>query len=566
MRIQHNISALNAHRQLTGNNNSISKNLEKLSSGYSVNRASDNAAGLAISEKMRAQIRGLAQAENNANDGISLIQTAEGGLNETHAILQRMRELAVQSANGTYQNEVDRENLSKEVDALKSEIDRISSATHYNKINLLDGSLSNKGVSSAGAVKFEVASSALDAVSSAAAVAGKVTTGTLASAEVTVARGDSFKLSISLDDGNGNTSVKDVTITLKEAPGTAGGSATFVDQDGNEYTSVTLAATNKISQAELSSISATVLKNTDLADDFKIDNSASQKLVFENRTAGKTGVKAITGIEVSKTLSGTTTKEAGGITTINTVATDKIDQLDVTKLLVYDKNAADGTTKTTKKLDDAVFTVNGQKFAFVNDKEDAEALAAENTDVNFVQLASNAADGAPVAATDGAKMATLINSKTGLDTKVSGDALQLLTKTNSKAGSGLTFQIGANGVADQRVTLNVDNMSSKGIGISEISIATQTKANAAIDVIDKAINKVSGTRADLGALQNRLEYTVNNLSTTQENLTSAESRIRDVDMAKEMVQMTKNNILIQASQSMLAQANTQPQGVLQLLQ
>jgi flagellin len=137
MRIQHNIAALNANRMLASNNNAVSKNLEKLSSGYRINSAADDAAGLAISEKMRSQIRGLDQAENNANDGISLVQTAEGALNETASILQRMKELATQSSNGTYQNDVDRENISKEVDALTKEIDRISTSTNFNKINLL---------------------------------------------------------------------------------------------------------------------------------------------------------------------------------------------------------------------------------------------------------------------------------------------------------------------------------------------------------------------------------------------------------------------------------------------
>ena len=145
MRIQHNIQSLNAQRNLTKNNNALNKNIEKLSSGYRINRAGDDAAGLAISEKMRGQIRGLNQAVNNANDGISLIKTAEGALDQTHQILQRMRELSVQSANGTYQNEVDRENINKEVEALKSEIDRISSSTHFNKINLLDGSMQTTG-------------------------------------------------------------------------------------------------------------------------------------------------------------------------------------------------------------------------------------------------------------------------------------------------------------------------------------------------------------------------------------------------------------------------------------
>ena len=149
MRIQHNIAALNANRQLTNNNNAVSKSLEKLSSGYKINSAADDAAGLAISEKMRGQIRGLDQASSNASDGISLVQTAEGSLNETASILQRMKELATQSSNGTYQNDVDRANISKEVTSLKSEVDRISTSTNFNKINLLDGSLSSKGASAA---------------------------------------------------------------------------------------------------------------------------------------------------------------------------------------------------------------------------------------------------------------------------------------------------------------------------------------------------------------------------------------------------------------------------------
>lgn len=277
MRIQHNINALNSHRNLSMNTSGVGKNLEKLSSGFRINRAADDAAGLAISEKMRAQINGLNQAQANAEDGISLIQTAEGALNETHAILQRMRTLAVQASNGTYQTAVDRENIQQEMTALKDEIDRVAASTHYNKNYLINGAMSS-------------------------------------------------------------------------------------------------------------------------------------------------------------------------------------------------------------------------------------------------------------------------------------------------AASAMTLQIGANPTTSENVSLTIADMGSTALTVNALSVGTVALANSAIEAIDLAIDSVSKQRSGLGALQNRLEHTVNNLGVASENLTAAESRIRDVDMAKEMMDFTKNNILTQASQAMLAQANMQPQGVLQLLQ
>ena len=273
MRIQHNISALNSYRNLTNNNNALSKNLEKLSSGYAINRAGDDAAGLAISEKMRAQITGLETAQKNANDAISLVQTAEGALTEVHSMLNRMVELAVQSANGTYDDEVDHANIQAEVDALTEEIDRIAESTNFNGINLLDGSYSNQ-----------------------------------------------------------------------------------------------------------------------------------------------------------------------------------------------------------------------------------------------------------------------------------------------------TLQIGDTADAFNQLAVGISATSAESLGVSTVNVATQAGATAAISSIRAAINYVSSVRGNLGAIQNRLEHTINNLSVQTENITAAESRIRDVDMANEMMAYTKNNILVQASQAMLAQANMVPQGVLQLLQ
>lgn len=397
MRIQHNISALNAHGKLMSNTNAVAKNLEKLSSGYRINRAGDDAAGLAISEKMRGQIRGLDQAKANANDGISLIQTAEGALNETHSILQRMRELAVQGANGTYQNDVDRENINKEMSSLKSEIDRIASSTHFNKINLLDGSskATNAATGNFGTTAVTVTS--------------------------TAAQADALKMNFDK---------------------TAEGIAVTIDNDG------------------------------------KVD------------------------VKIGSLKAGSVTAE------------------DINRAIRDQANA-------------------DIKAAGAN--ADGAAIA-RNTTVSFNGSISFGVE----------------------EEALSSDAAFQTVSTG--ADGNLVFQIGANGVADQKVSLGVGDMSSVGIGVADVSAATQDDANSAIASIDDAINLVSGTRADLGALQNRLEHTVDNLSATSENLTAAESRIRDVDMAKEMMEMTKNNILTQAAQAMLAQANTQPQSVLQLLQ
>jgi len=414
MIIQHNISALNAHRQLATNNSNVAKSLEKLSSGYRINKAGDDAAGLAISEKMRGQISGLKQATRNAQDGISLIQTAEGALQETHSILQRMRELAVQSANGVYDDAVDRANLNKEVTALKSEIDRIATSTEFNGKKLLDGSMSGA----------EVPATVATDADAQAAVTGKSVAGTA---------GDNTGVIVTIDD---------------------------------------FTAANKTEQDAKNAIANAI---------------------------ATTGLDIVT--DASKNITATLA--------------------DHTVVVASDNKSA------------TVTDANGYSVTVIF----SGTVVADKTDASV---------------------------KSGAVTKAAAEikAGDILTP----ASGALTLQIGANGVADQQVTLNVANMSSEGIGVDKISIDTRANANAAIEVIDKAINIVSGTRADLGALQNRLDHTINNLGVTKENLTASESRIRDVDMAEEMMSYTKNNILTQAAQAMLAQANTLPQGVLQLLQ
>ena len=401
MRIQHNIAALNSYRNLTGNNNAVSKNLEKLSSGYRINRAGDDAAGLAISEKMRAQITGLNTAQKNAQDGVSLVQTAEGALTEVHSMLNRMVELADQSANGTYDNPVDRANLQKEIASLKDEIDRIADSTNFNGINLLDGSLSTS------------------------------TTTTL----------------------SGVATTTDAAVDLK---------FTFADK-------------------------------------FK-DKEINVNLVHADKAGDK--------IEA-------------------TVGTD-------------------GTI--TLKMD---ATVNHSASAI------KEALAKANTK-------------ALTEKEDIAKMNSLLASATvtgaGTTALANGNAFAGTATTTPPKGKSLTLQIGDTSKDFNQMAVSVGDMHGEALGIADIDISTQVGAQTAVDKIKSAINSVSSTRGDLGAIQNRLEHTINNLSVTAENMTAAESRIRDVDMANEMMAYTKNNILVQSSQAMLAQANQLPQGVLQLLQ
>jgi flagellin len=453
MRINHNITALNTYNKLSANQATTSKSLEKLSSGLKINRAGDNAAGLAISEKMRGQIRGLDQATSNSNDGISLIKTAEGALNETHSILQRMRELAVQSANDTNTND-DRAEIQKEVEQLKSEITRISTDTEFNTKKLLNGDMgktysttANTGFNTTGlqvtgtdittgsyTIGASVAGTDTTTINTNTAAAGLLTT------EITVASGSDYG-SYSLNVSNFGAGTADLTLT------------------GPDGTSTT------VSGVAFDEASAVI---GDITFDF-------------NTTGNITGNGTI---QFNITNVGATIDLGGDKTSSMTIASYAGEDLNL----------------------------GGFEFSM----KTGGGLASTNT--------------------------------------VSLDVTDKAVK----------FQIGSN--EDQNTSLAINDMGATALGIDGIDMSTQANANSAISTIDDSIARVSSERAKLGAVQNRLEHTINNLGTSSENLSSAESRIRDVDMAKEMMEFTKNNILSQAAQSMLAQANQQPQGVLQLLQ
>ena len=514
MVVQHNLNAINANNKMNINVSGTKKATEKLSSGYQINRAGDNAAGLAISEKMRSQIRGLSQATKNANDGISLIQTAEGGLNETHSILQRMRELAVQSANGTYQDNTDREAIQLEVDALKSEIDRIASSTEYNGMKLLDGSLGgSKAVTEFGA-KYGVVDTA------SADLAGAILTSNVAGAKVTIALG-----------------------------ATKGGEAATWAADGKELV-LNLVENETYSQDDIDDLS------------LKLKNG-----VMSATTAGSTD-KTVAGVRASadaKDIPADLLTSAISGFGDQIAITSNSYGADTRKISIVTDAQAGKENVTTAKADtagakDGEFVIHLSTGKEYTERDIQDLLKAEGLDYSIAITDKNAPDGDvsvkfDVTTDDATKYQFTMANGAGIG-----------KEEVATTGKGLTFQIGANGVEDQRVTLNVNDMSSTAIGVANADVSTQDAANKAIDMVDTAVKTVSMQRAGLGALQNRLEYTVNNLTTTNENLTAAESQIRDTDMATEMINYTKNNILQQASQAMLAQANQQPQAILQLLQ
>ncbi len=535
MVVQHNVSAMNANNAMTKNVSGLKKQTEKLSTGYSINRAADNAAGLAISEKMRSQIRGLTQATSNANDAISLIQTAEGGLQETEDIMQRMRELSVQSANGTYTDE-DREQIQYEVDALKEEVDRIAQSTEYNEMKLLDGSLDggagNTGVYGA---RFGVQ---------------------LTADNNGFSKGDTVTSNIS-----------GVSVSLTSGASGKGGENAAWDEDGKTLT-INLVKGQSYSQSEIDEL----VKGANQQKEAQGASPADVKITLANGrtgtigdtagTSGTTvaGVRATTSAALTNALveGAETEGYADKITfTSNSYGDDKR-----TINIKFDVAAGkEGVSVSTPDADD--FTKNG-----VYDLHLATGTEYTNGDIERI-LAKNGLDYTVELTDETTKpdgdVKLYANTKTDITgTAFSGgngvgkDAIQ-------SSGEGLTFQIGANGVEDQRLTVNVGDMSSNALGIAGISVAKQDDANAAINKLDDAIKTVSTQRAKLGAVQNRLEHTVNSLNTANENMTASESQIRDTDMASEMIKYTKSNILQQASQSMLAQANQQPQGVLQLL-
>ena len=405
MVVQHNMQAANANRMLNVTTSAQSKSTEKLSSGYKINRAADDAAGLSISEKMRKQIKGLDRASTNAQDGVSAVQTAEGALTEVHSMLQRMNELATQSANGT-NSTTDRKAIQDEVDQLTKEIDRVSATTKFNETYLLKG----------------------------------------------------------------DTKTADKASFMKSGYAIADGTTLYAEGD---------AAKTALDQNTL-----------------KAALDAGKKVY----------------------------KDVGGKATL---AVKDTDYAYVTKL--YDEtgkalSAEDALKAVAKKADTKFYANDKGKAAGGFEVKDATSTYDEATNKGYIQQFD-------------------VNGKLSFN-----------------------LHVGADSSTDNKISVDIDSMSAAGIGVKGLKVDTEEDATGAIDRISDAIQKVSSQRSSLGAVQNRLEHTIDNLDNVVENTTSAESRIRDTDMADEMVKYSKNNILTQAGQSMLAQANQSTQGVLSLLQ
>ena len=446
MVVQHNMQAANANRMLNVTTSAQSKSTEKLSSGYRINRAADDAAGLTISEKMRKQIKGLDRASTNAEDGVSAVQTAEGALTEVHSMLQRMNELATQSANGTNSN-TDRKAIQDEIDQLTTEIDRVSETTKFNETYLLKGDGAEK--------------------------------------EHNVNAHDAGLDGVTLTDKG-----DEVEVTLK-----------------------TLNAGDKIS---IAGKNYTIGATTDEA-----------KELYKNAKAGE--------------------KVTVGGTTYEIAAATNADKGQISK------------TDLDGKIDKGTTVEYGNKKVHVVDK----TTGIDDNDSSII-TAAKAYELETAEIVKASSIGTDTNAKAGNLT----DNKFTLTKGKVNYNDALSFNlhVGADADMTNKITVNIDSMNSAGLGVKGIKADTEQDATYAIDAIADAISTVSSQRSALGAVQNRLEHTINNLDNVVENTTSAESRIRDTDMAEEMVNYSKNNILAQAGQSMLAQANQSNQGVLSLLQ
>jgi len=491
--------AMNTHRQLGINNMAGSKSLEKLSSGFRINRAGDDAAGLAISEKMRGQIRGLNQASRNAQDGISLIQTAEGALNETHAILQRMRELAVQSATDTNTN-ADRAKIQLEIDELAKEITRISNTTEFNTRNLLAGGL-----------------------------------------ETTFHIGANEKQNVSLDIGAMDAYTLGVAADAIAATLASGA----VDIDAVTVTG---------------SAAAIVSGNT---------ITVSAALVSDATNAVMTGTTAVVAITSGNAGDLVLSIDSGDPETITLAAGDDNDAI-LTKINNALGSGASASINTSGILTITSASTGADSSVEVLGTSTAATLAALGLQVTKVTGAD---------ATEDSYTITLSSSISGVaDLEITGVKADTTTITGTGAYAGLVLttdgEINENlaGTITVSVARSSAAVTDSGGGVTTaaevaagINVSTQAAADKAITTINDALEKVSAERSKLGAMQNRLEHTIANLDTSAENLQASESRIRDVDMAKEMMEFTKNSILQQAATAMLAQANQQPQTVLQLL-
>jgi flagellin len=575
MKINHNIQALNAYRNLYQNQFNTSKNLERLSSGLRINRAADDAAGLAISEKMRSQIKGLSMAERNSLDGVSLMQVAEGAMNEVHSMLQRMRELSVQAANDT-NTDSDRESIQLEIDQLLKEIDSVAAKTEFNTRKLLDGS-------SAVDTQYIIGESEKTNIKNVPTVVDP----TIATGRYQIGIESNPELTYKLNQpgaGISEAGVLEIGIIGK------------LEADANDIGAAPV-VTDPLLKAENGSYQVRVTERTEVTDpDTTPPTTRTYKDMIvekkdENGTYSILGTQAdiestngkinIAGFgfdfDPATVIAGTSKFDVTAsdlqLGEYSLVASDIQEDSSGVKsatIEIFDPNGFSiGKLASEIGTDGSIKSIgtSAGKSILVDTSKITQAGTAK------IQIESKMEVSVSKVNEDGST--TPITYSKELSTrngKITHGGLELEFGANARPGASefdltnkaLTFQIGAN--TNQNVQIDVPQLSTVKLGIDGVNVLSNESASTAIFNIDKAINQISATRAKLGATQNRLEHTISNLQVTNENLTSAESRIRDTDMAQEMTEFTKNNILNQSAQAMLAQANQLPNGVLQLLQ
>ena len=562
MRIQHNIMAMNAYRNYNTNTSALAKNLEKLSSGYKINRAGDDAAGLAISEKMRAQITGLNAAQKNVKDGISLVKTAEGAMQEIQDMLNRMDYLATQSANGTYDDPVDRYNLQKEVDQLKSEINRIADSANFNGINLLDGS--QDGGSSAASMTDVDVTVEIDALKPTEATRKGIYAVDTKNFKFTAASGSSGTVSIKVAgktiatatvSTGGKISASDLTLTTGEL--TIGGVKFEVSGSADSEIVLTMKEDPTEDFEEDMSVTITGVTQAPATQD-DVDGALGNNGISDTVRVKQDAIYAADRVYASATFD---------LDDVFAAGIKDGDQIKIGNETYTFSVGKDSKFKSGKNIVDlTAFEVGSDKLT---DAAARRLTAAAAGNKMFKVTTDNASGAIHLTEIDGAVDYNKNDLRGSETDTMDGNWTGLVKFGNAAAsggGTGLTLQIGDTSESYNQLTVSIGDMHTYGsMGIDGIDISTRDGASSAIDVIKNAINYVSGIRGDLGATQNRLEHTANNLSVMAENIQDAESTIRDTDVAEEMMKYTKNNILVQSAQAMLAQANAVPQGVLQLL-
>ncbi len=588
MIVQHNLTAMNANRMLGITTSAQAKSTEKLSSGYKINRAADDAAGLAISEKMRRQIRGLTQASANAQDGISAVQTAEGALTEVHDMLQRMNELAIKAGNGTM-SESDRQSVQDEIDQLITEIDRVSETTKFNETYLLKGSGDKS-----------------------ATVASEANVGGITQeAEVIAAKGNIFSGKIKADDALASGTEDTATVTYKDA-------------EGNTRTKDVVFKAGADAKATAANIAEAINRDKDLNAIFKASADENGKLTVESKLNGNktdNSKNSVTDItfkaedgKLTTAFDGDTEKIAAIGESVKISLTDKDGTMKLAsgnsitidgKTYTYDPNKASSTedANTFKTLEDlqkllgsdyevsatvdskvtyktvhhntsdgtgAITDTNGK--ATTEDKMESDGTlkaASKANDIGTLTLADfdNVATVETAPNNDALKDGEAVTYKSAV--ALAGLSINIARKAAVDMSDALHFslQVGADTTEENKINVDIESMSAKSLGIDNVTVTGKDSTNAdeAVNTVADAIAKVSKQRSALGAIQNRLEHTINNLDNVVENTTSAEAQIRDTDIATEMVRYSNNSILQQAGTSMLSQANQSNQLALSLL-